>query len=120
MQAGARCDPADPLRQIIHQHAHPVRHGGAAHEHRVDRLAVLRVERLQERDKAPNLASAMNIGAFNLGNAVGAAVGGVIDAGLGYPAVPLAGAAPASAGLALVLWLRRGGRAQAANPAACG
>ncbi len=37
---------------------------------------------------APNLASAVNIGAFNLGNAIGAALGGaVINAGLGYSAV---------------------------------
>jgi MFS transporter, DHA1 family, inner membrane transport protein len=36
---------------------------------------------------APNLASAVNIGAFNLGNAVGAALGGgVIAGGFGYPA----------------------------------
>lgn len=35
---------------------------------------------------APNFASAMNIGAFNLGNAIGAASGGgVIGAGLGLP-----------------------------------
>jgi DHA1 family inner membrane transport protein len=54
--------------------------------------------------EAPNLASAMNIGAFNLGNAVGAALGGeVIREGLGYPAVSLAGAAMALAGLAMVL-----------------
>ncbi|MEP9358270.1 MFS transporter [Sphingomonas sp. KR3-1] len=53
---------------------------------------------------APNLASAMNIGAFNLGNAIGAALGGeVIREGLGYPAVSLAGAAMALAGLAMVL-----------------
>jgi DHA1 family inner membrane transport protein len=58
---------------------------------------------------APNLASAMNIGAFNLGNAIGAALGGaVIDIGLGYPAVSLAGAAMATAGLVLVLILRDG------------
>lgn len=56
---------------------------------------------------APNLASAMNIGAFNLGNAIGAAVGGgVIELGLGYPAVSIAGAAMAAAGLALVLATR--------------
>ncbi|TGD96995.1 MFS transporter [Methylobacterium nonmethylotrophicum] len=57
---------------------------------------------------APNLASAMNVGAFNLGNAVGAALGGgVIDAGLGYPAVSLAGAAAAGSALALLLGLQR-------------
>ncbi len=49
---------------------------------------------------APNLASAVNIGAFNLGNAFGAALGGgVIAAGLGYPAVALAGAATSLIGL---------------------
>jgi len=37
---------------------------------------------------APNLASAVNIGAFNLGSAIGVALGGaVINAGLGYPAI---------------------------------
>jgi DHA1 family inner membrane transport protein len=53
---------------------------------------------------APNLASSINIGAFNLGNAAGAALGGVVI-GLGwpYPWVSLAGAA--MAGLALVLVL---------------
>jgi MFS transporter, DHA1 family, inner membrane transport protein len=57
---------------------------------------------------APNLASAMNIGAFNLGNAIGAAVGGgVIELGLGYPMVSIAGAAMAAAGLALALATRR-------------
>lgn len=53
---------------------------------------------------APGLASSMNVGAFNLGNAVGAAAGGaVISAGMGYAAVPIAGALIATAGLALVL-----------------
>lgn len=53
---------------------------------------------------APNLASAVNIGAFNLGNAIGAALGGVvINAGLGYPAISLAGAAMAGLGLLMVL-----------------
>jgi DHA1 family inner membrane transport protein len=53
---------------------------------------------------APNLASAVNIGAFNLGNAIGAALGGaVINAGLGYPAISLAGAATAGVGLLMVL-----------------
>jgi len=48
---------------------------------------------------APNLASAVNIGAFNLGNAIGAA--------LGYPAVAVAGAAAAACGLAFILLLKR-------------
>jgi DHA1 family inner membrane transport protein len=53
---------------------------------------------------APNLASALNIGAFNLGNAIGAALGGgVIGAGLGFPAVALAGAGAAATGLALLI-----------------
>ncbi|TDJ73904.1 MFS transporter [Pseudomonas putida] len=55
---------------------------------------------------APNLASAVNIGAFNLGNAVGAALGGaVINAGLGYPAISFAGATMAALGLVMVLGL---------------
>ncbi|MNN64247.1 MFS transport protein AraJ [compost metagenome] len=42
---------------------------------------------------APTLASAVNIGLFNLGNAIGAWVGGfVISAGLGYAAPNWAGA----------------------------
>jgi len=60
---------------------------------------------------APNLASAMNIGAFNLGNAIGAALGGaVIAAGLGYPAVSLAGAVMAASALVLLLALQRRSR----------
>ncbi|NYD88365.1 MFS transporter [Sphingomonas melonis] len=58
--------------------------------------------------EAPNLASAMNIGAFNLGNAIGAALGGgVIGAHLGLPAVSLAGAAMAAAALVLLRAVRR-------------
>lgn len=79
----------------------------------------LQMRVMQAAHEAPNLASAMNIGAFNLGNAIGAAVGGgVIGAGLGYPAVSLAAAAMALAGLALVLVLSRRPR-PAAQPAAC-
>ena len=62
---------------------------------------------------APNLASAMNIGAFNLGNAIGAALGGgVIGSGLGLPAVSLAGAAMAAVALAMLLAFRRQPRAE--------
>ncbi|TQM39133.1 MFS transporter [Pseudonocardia cypriaca] len=53
---------------------------------------------------AGTMASAANIGAFNLGNAVGAWLGGVvIDAGFGYPAANAVGAAMAVAGLAVAL-----------------
>jgi len=53
---------------------------------------------------APNLASAVNIGAFNLGNAFGAALGGgVIAGGFGFPAVAIAGAATSAIGLVAVL-----------------
>lgn len=64
---------------------------------------------------APNLASAVNIGAFNLGNAIGAALGGaVINAGFGYPAISLAGAAMAALGLLMVLGFAWRARAETA------
>jgi DHA1 family inner membrane transport protein len=70
-------------------------------------VSPLQMRVMEAASEAPNLASAMNIGAFNLANAIGAALGGaVIDAGLGYPAVSLAGAAMAGAGLLLLLVLR--------------
>ncbi|MEU7989943.1 MFS transporter [Streptosporangium canum] len=51
---------------------------------------------------APTLASAVNIGAFNLGNALAAWLGGlVITAGLGYTAPNWVGALLAAAALAL-------------------
>lgn len=65
---------------------------------------------------APNLASAVNIGAFNLGNAIGAALGGaVISHQLGYPAVALAGAAMAGSALVLVLFIGSRGRTATAT-----
>ena len=57
---------------------------------------------------APNLASAVNIGAFNLGNAIGAALGGaVIAGGLGYPAVAMAGAGASALGLLMIVLMSR-------------
>jgi len=62
---------------------------------------------MQVAKDAADLAAAVNIGAFNLGNALGAALGGVIiGAGLGYSVVAIAGAAMALAGLGLVLLAR--------------
>lgn len=56
---------------------------------------------------APNLAASVNIGAFNLGNAIGAALGGaIVGAGFGYRWVAVAGAGMALAGLVCVLAAR--------------
>ena len=64
---------------------------------------------------APNRASAVKIGAFHFGNAIGAAVGGaVINAGLGYPAISLAGAAMAGLGLLMVVTFAWGARGRMA------
>jgi DHA1 family inner membrane transport protein len=53
---------------------------------------------------ATDLASSVNIGAFNFGNALGASVGGaVISQGLGYGTVPIAGAVLACVAIVLIL-----------------
>ncbi|GHF82929.1 MFS transporter [Kitasatospora xanthocidica] len=75
---------------------------------------------LDQAHGAPTLASAVNIGAFNLGNALAAWLGGIVIAGgLGYTAPNWVGAALAAAALLLALWsaaLER--RAPAASAAA--
>lgn len=74
---------------------------------------------MQAAAQAPGLASSVNVGAFNLGNALGAALGGaVISQGLGYATVPLAGAALAAGGLALVWWGNARRRA-VVSPSSC-
>lgn len=66
---------------------------------------------MQAAAQAPGLASSVNVGAFNLGNALGAALGGaVISQGLGYAAVPLVGAALAAGGLGLAWFGNSRGR----------
>lgn len=76
----------------------------------------LQVRVMTAASDAPNLASAVNIGAFNLGNAIGAAIGGgVIAAGLGYRAVAVAGAIAAIIGSAAVMaavWTSRSSQHQ--------
>ncbi|MFE5588219.1 MFS transporter [Kitasatospora sp. NPDC056531] len=60
---------------------------------------------LDQAHGAPTLASAVNIGAFNLGNALAAWLGGtVITAGLGYTAPNWVGALLAAAALVLAFW----------------
>jgi DHA1 family inner membrane transport protein len=54
---------------------------------------------------APNMASTLNIGGFNLGNATGAFVGGlVISWGWGLPSVPLVAALLALLATATAVW----------------
>ncbi|WP_186064779.1 MFS transporter [Burkholderia gladioli] len=75
----------------------------------------LQMRVMRAASEAPGLASSINVGAFNLGNALGAAAGGAaISSGLGYSAVPMVGAGIAVLGLLLVLsQLRRRPRALA-------
>ncbi|MFE1548218.1 MFS transporter [Streptomyces sp. NPDC058718] len=60
---------------------------------------------LDQAHGAPTLASAVNIGAFNLGNALAAWLGGlVIAAGFGYTSANWVGAVLAAAALGLAFW----------------
>ncbi len=73
---------------------------------------------LQKADGAQNLASSLNIGAFNLGNALGAWLGGfVIDHGPGLTALGTSAAIVTAGGLAVAVLAfaldRRGARRQA-------
>ncbi len=73
---------------------------------------------MQAAAEAPGLASSINVGAFNLGNALGAAIGAaIISLGLGYAAVSIAGGLLAAAGLGLVVI---GRPKPAPQTAACG
>jgi MFS transporter, DHA1 family, inner membrane transport protein len=54
---------------------------------------------------APNLVSTLNQGAFNLGNALGASLGGImIASGLGYRQLPWGSAAMTTGAILLALW----------------
>jgi DHA1 family inner membrane transport protein len=63
-------------------------------------VSPLQMRVMSEASGAPNLASTLNQGAFNLGNASGAFAGGVaLTHGLAYDSIPWIGAALAAAGL---------------------
>jgi DHA1 family inner membrane transport protein len=67
----------------------------------------LQMRVMQAAHDAPGLASSVNIGAFNLGNGLGAAVGGgVLTLGLGYAWIAPAGGVLALLGLVLVAYGR--------------
>ncbi|WP_160285851.1 MFS transporter [Pseudomonas knackmussii] len=68
-------------------------------------VPALQVNVVRVGQAAPNLVATLNIGAFNVGNAVGAWVGGsVIDHGLGLTRVPLAAAVLAVLALIAVMF----------------
>jgi DHA1 family inner membrane transport protein len=79
---------------------------------------------LQQAGNAQSLASSLNIGAFNLGNAIGAWLGGmVIEHGGGLSMLPLAGALVPLSAFAIAFWNRRRTGASVARdcvPAPCG
>lgn len=71
-------------------------------------VAGLQVNVVSVGKKAPNLISTLNIGAFNMGNASGAAIGGwLIHAAYPLTDVPFAAAGLAIAGAALTLLLAK-------------
>jgi DHA1 family inner membrane transport protein len=66
--------------------------------------APLQTRVVDQAHEAPNLASTLNQGAFNLGNAAGAWLGGAaITAGMPYGQIPYLGAAIAVIGLAVAV-----------------
>ncbi|ONI75305.1 MFS transporter [Actinosynnema sp. ALI-1.44] len=71
-------------------------------------IAPLQIRALAKAEGAPALASAANIGAFNLANAIGAWVGGLaIDGGLGYASTNWIGALLVLVGLGVALYSGR-------------
>ncbi len=67
-------------------------------------IAPLQARIVEQAKGAPNLASTLNQGAFNMGNALGASLGGlVLTAGYGYLKLPVASAAVAAVCLLVAL-----------------
>lgn len=80
-------------------------------------VAPLQLWVLNRATGAASLASSFNIGAFNLGNALGAGLGGVvIEQGGGFTAVPGAAALVTLAGLAVAAWAIKRERGEAMGP----
>jgi len=80
----------------------------------------LQMRVVQQASEGPHLASTLNIAAFNLGNAIGAFIGGsMIGMGLGLPSVSVAGAVVALLGLLVTLASAALERRRTASVAAC-
>ena len=79
--------------------------------------APLQARIVEKARRAPNLASTLNQGAFNLGNALGASLGGVVlAAGYSYRILPLVAALVASLVIALAFLAIRLDRTRATDP----
>ncbi|MEZ0386843.1 MAG: MFS transporter, partial [Verrucomicrobium sp.] len=86
-------------------------------------VAPLQLWVLQKAGGGQTLASSLNIGAFNLGNAIGAWIGGlVIERGPGFNAVPLFAALVAGSAIIVALfsrWLDQRGQATTGKTVEC-
>lgn len=79
--------------------------------------APLQARIVEKARRAPNLASTLNQGAFNLGNALGASLGGVILAmGFGYRVLPLVSAAIAAIVIGIGMFAIRLDSTRASDP----
>ena len=77
----------------------------------------LQLRVVQKAEGAPNVASAMNIAAFNVGIAGGSLLGGfVVDSPLGLGSTPWVGALVTLVGLALAAAVRADGPPRASRP----
>jgi DHA1 family inner membrane transport protein len=81
-------------------------------------IAPLQMRVLDQASRAPNLASILNQGAFNLGNAAGAWVGGAaLSLGLGFGALPFIAASVAVVALVLAVLAARSEAGPSGAPA---
>jgi DHA1 family inner membrane transport protein len=79
--------------------------------------APLQARIVEKARRAPNLASTLNQGAFNLGNALGASLGGIVlAAGYGYRVLPLVSAVVASMVIGLATFAIRLDSTRASDP----
>ncbi|HUD15580.1 MAG TPA: MFS transporter [Terracidiphilus sp.] len=79
--------------------------------------APLQARIVEKARRAPNLASTLNQGAFNLGNALGASLGGIVlAAGYSYRILPLVSAVVASMVIGLAAFAIRLDSTQASDP----
>jgi DHA1 family inner membrane transport protein len=79
--------------------------------------APLQARIVEKARRAPNLASTLNQGAFNLGNALGASLGGVVlTAGYSYRVLPYVGALVAAVVIGLALFAIKLDSIQVSDP----